>query len=108
MNKTKEKTKEKMLVTNSQKLLDGEMEGDPSHTHNHGYARWDLHDPSSPFGILPWPFHLSMASLGPSNPLPMLSTLDTQSSMAKALLTVCQSPFSDFCMLRREFCLEAA
>lgn len=31
MNKTKEKTKEKMLATNSQKLFDGEMGGPKPH-----------------------------------------------------------------------------
>lgn len=53
MNKTKEKIKKgKMLVTNLQKLLDGEMDEGPSHTVNHRYIKFDFHGPSpSPFLI---------------------------------------------------------
>lgn len=64
MNKTKEKT-EKMFVTHPQKLLDGKMEGDPSHTRNHGYAKCDLHDPSFSFRCIAMAIPLKYGFLGP-------------------------------------------
>lgn len=100
MNKTKggnKGRKRPLLVTNPQKLLDGEMEGNPSHTYNQSYTKYDLHGLSlSPFHVLPWPFHSSMASLGPSNPYFMLSTLDPQPTMAKSSVTICQFSFLVF------------